>query len=60
MLLNRCEFKQDSDYSFNIVNSPLDELRPETGERIKPESAISEKLKHTTKIPDLFTQTPNE
>lgn len=60
MLLNRCEFKQDSDYSFNIVNSPLDELRPESGERIKPESAISEKLKHTTKIPDLFTQTPNE
>lgn len=60
MLLNRCEFKQDSDYSFNIVNSPLDELRPKTGERINPEPTINEKPIHTTEIPDLFTQTPNE
>lgn len=60
MLLNRCEFKQDSDYSFNIIDSPLDELRPETGERIKAGSATKEKPKHTTEIPDLFSQQPND
>lgn len=63
ILLNRCEFKQDSDYSLNIINSPLDELRPETGERIKPEAAktkAKEKPNHTTEMPDLFSQTTNE
>lgn len=60
MLLNRCEFKQDSDYSFNIIDSPLDELRPETGERIKAGSATKKKPKHTTEIPDLFSQQPND
>ncbi|SHF56343.1 adenine-specific DNA-methyltransferase [Bacteroides luti] len=62
ILLNRCEFKQDSDYSFNIVNSPLDELRPELGERIKQESVVKakDKLKHTTEMPDLFSQSLNE
>ena len=60
ILLNRCEFKQDSDYSLNIINSPLDELRPETGERIQPELAktkAKEKPNHTTEMPDLFSQT---
>lgn len=61
MLLNRCEFKQDSDYSLNIVDSPLDELRPATGERIKPDAAKSkDNPKHTTTMPDLFSQTTNE
>ena len=61
MLLNRCEFKQDSDYSLNIVDSPLDELRPTTGERIKPNTAKSkDNPKHTTEMPDLFSQTTNE
>jgi adenine-specific DNA-methyltransferase len=61
MLLNRCEFKQDSDYSLNIINSPLDELRPEIGERIKPEAAkIKDNPKHTTQMPDLFNHTTNE
>lgn len=60
MLLNRCEFKQDSDYSLNIVDSPLDELRPTTGERIKPEAISKDKPKHTTEMPDLFSQTTNE
>jgi len=62
ILLNRCEFKQDSDYSFNIVNSPLDELRPELGERIKQEPVVKakDKLKHTTEMPDLFSQSLNE
>ena len=60
MLLNRCEFKQDSDYSFNIINSPLDELRPPTGERVKSDSATKDKPKHTTEIPDLFSQQPND
>lgn len=61
MLLNRCEFKQDSDYSLNIVDSPLDELRPAIGERIKPEAAKSKvNPKHTTDMPDLFSQTTNE
>lgn len=61
LLLNRCEFKQDSDYSFNIVNSPLYELRPATGERIQSEtSKTKENPKHTTEMPDLFSQTENE
>lgn len=61
ILLNRCEFKQDSDYSLNIINSPLDELRPEVGERIKPDTAKSkDNPKHTTEMPDLFSQTTNE
>jgi adenine-specific DNA-methyltransferase len=62
ILLNRCEFKQDSDYSFNIVNSPLDELRPELDERIKQEPVVKakDKLKHTTEMPDLFSQSLNE
>ncbi len=61
ILLNRCEFKQDSDYSLNIVNSPLDELRPELDERIKPEPAkTNNKPRHTTEMPDLFSQLPNE
>jgi len=63
ILLNRCEFKQDSDYSLNIINSPLDELRPETSERIQPELAktkAKEKPNHTTDMPDLFSQTINE
>lgn len=61
LLLNRCEFKQDSDYSFNIVNSPLYELRLATGERIQPEtSKTKEKPKHTTEMPDLFSQIENE
>jgi adenine-specific DNA-methyltransferase len=63
ILLNRCEFKQDSDYSLNIINSPLDELRPEVGERLKPEFAktkAKEKPNHTTDMPDLFSQTTNE
>lgn len=57
MLLNRCEFSKD-DYSLHIVDSPLDELRPETGERIKPEPAAKAKEtpKHTTQMPDLFSQ----
>lgn len=61
MLLNRCEFSKD-DYSLNIVDSPLDELRPETGERIKPEPAAKTKEtpKHTTQMPDLFSQLNNE
>lgn len=59
LLLNRCEFKQDSDYSFTIVNSPLDELRPTQDERIQPVSSNKEKEqpKHTTEMPDLFSQT---
>ena len=36
MLLQRCEFKEDSDYSLNIISSPLDEMRPAAGERIAP------------------------
>ena len=61
LLLNRCEFKQDSDYSLNIVNSPLYELRPSTGEKIQPEtSKTKEKPKHTTEMPDLFSQIENE
>lgn len=61
ILLNRCEFKQDSDYSLNIVNSPLDELRPELGERIKPDAAkTKDKPNHTTEMPDLFSQFNNE
>jgi adenine-specific DNA-methyltransferase len=60
MLLNRCEFKQDSDYSLNIVDSPLDELRPATGERIKPNEKSKDNPKHTTEMPDLFSQTTNE
>ena len=61
MLLNRCEFKQDSDYSLNIVDSPLDELRPATGKRIKPEAGkTKDNPKHTTKMPDLFSQSTNE
>jgi len=60
MLLNRCEFKQDSDYSFNIVNSPLDELRPEIGEKIKAEISSKEQPNHTTQVPDLFSQQPND
>ncbi len=61
MLLNRCEFSKD-DYSLNIVDSPLDELRPETGERIKPEPAAKAKEtpKHTTQMPDLFSSLENE
>ena len=61
MLLNRCEFSKD-DYSLNIVESPLDELRPETGERIKPEptTKAKETPKHTTQMPDLFSQLTNE
>jgi len=60
MLLNRCEFKQDSDYSFNIVNSPLDELRPEIGEKIKAETSSKVQPTHTTQVPDLFSQQPND
>lgn len=60
MLLNRCEFKQDSDYSLNIIDSPLDELRPATGERIKPEAKSKDNPKNTTVMPDLFSQTTNE
>lgn len=63
ILLNRCEFKQDSDYSLNIINSPLDELRPEVSERIQPELAktkAKENPNHTTDMPDLFSQTTNE
>lgn len=61
LLLNRCEFKQDSDYSLNIVNSPLYELRPATGERFQPEtSKTKDKPKHTTEMPDLFSQIENE
>jgi adenine-specific DNA-methyltransferase len=60
LLLNRCEFKQDSDYSLNIVDSPLYELRPATGERIQPEtSKTKDKPKHTTEMPDLFSQIEN-
>lgn len=59
LLLNRCEFKQDSDYSFNIVNSPLDELRPPLDERIQQTPTVKEKEqpKNTTPMPDLFSQT---
>lgn len=60
MLLSRCEFKQDSDYSFNIVNSPLDELRPEIGAKIKAETSSKEQPNHTTQVPDLFSQQPND
>lgn len=58
LLLHRCEFKQDSDYSFNIVNSPLDELRPTLDERIQPKPTAKEKEqpRHTTEMPDLFSQ----
>ena len=54
MLLNRCEFGKD-DYSFNIIPSPLDELRPPQDERITP---VPEKPApdHTTPIHDLFNQ----
>jgi adenine-specific DNA-methyltransferase len=57
ILLNRCEFKEDSDYSLNIVNSPLDDLRPETEERITPEAEKA--VKNTTQMPDLFNQPTN-
>ena len=57
MLLNRCEFKEDSDYSLHIIESPLDELRPETSERITPK--MEHKLPNTTQMPDLFNQ-PND
>lgn len=62
LLLNRCEFKQDSDYSFNIVNSPLDELRPPLDERIQPTQKVKDKEqpKYTTQMPDLFSQNPND
>jgi adenine-specific DNA-methyltransferase len=58
ILLNRCEFKEDSDYSLNIVNSPLDDLRLETEERITQgsEKAVKNTPKNTTQMPDLFNQ----
>lgn len=36
MLLNRCEFGKE-DYSFNIIPSPLDDLRPPLDPRITPQ-----------------------
>ena len=48
ILLNRCQFDHD-DYSLNIINSPLDELRPQVAEPIAPTE------KYTTQVPDLFT-----
>lgn len=53
MLLNRCEFGKE-DYSLNIIDSPLDELRPELSERIRVEEPkkISGK---TNQEPDLFS-----
>ena len=53
MLLNRCEFGKE-DYSLNIIDSPLDELRPELSERIRVEEPkkISGK---TSQEPDLFS-----
>ena len=52
MLLNRCEFGVE-DYSLNIINSPLDDLRPEQTPTA-PEAEQS-----TTPIPDLFNQPKN-
>lgn len=57
ILLNRCEFKEDSDYSLNIIDSPLDEIRPAQGERIEPKS--EQKPANTTQMPNLFNQ-PND
>ncbi|MGE0930529.1 site-specific DNA-methyltransferase [Peijinzhouia sedimentorum] len=57
ILLNRCEFKEDSDYSLNIIDSPLDDLRPEQDEKIQPKS--ERKPANTTQMPDLFNQ-PND
>jgi len=56
ILLNRCEFKEDSDYSLQIIESPLDDMRPELGERIPVQT--EQKLPNTTQMPDLFNQ-PN-
>jgi adenine-specific DNA-methyltransferase len=54
MLLNRCEFGKD-DYSFNIITSPLDELRPPQDERITP-APEKPAPEHTTPMHDLFNQ----
>lgn len=56
ILLNRCEFKEDSDYSLNIIESPLDDLRPELGSPVRPEPKSVKKLSNTTQMPDLFNQ----
>jgi adenine-specific DNA-methyltransferase len=53
MLMGRCEFGKD-DYSFNIVNMPLDE---EAENWVEPEFAIeitSKKSKNIDSIPGLF------
>jgi adenine-specific DNA-methyltransferase len=57
ILLNRCEFKENSDYSLHIIESPLDEMRPELGERIPVQT--EQKLPNTTQMPDLFNQPKN-
>jgi adenine-specific DNA-methyltransferase len=57
VLLNRCEFKEDSDYSLNIIESPLDDIRPEQGENLAQQA--KEKLPTTTRIPNLFNQPKN-
>jgi len=57
ILLNRCEFKEDSDYSLNIIDSPLDDIRPEQNERIRPN--VEQKPANTTQMPDLFNQPNN-
>lgn len=59
ILLNRCEFKEDSDYSLNIISSPLDDLRPELEANISAESRSNDSPPNTTQIPDLFNQPKN-
>lgn len=59
ILLNRCEFKEDSDYSLNIISSPLDDLRPELEANISVEFRSNDSPPHTTRIPDLFNQPKN-
>jgi adenine-specific DNA-methyltransferase len=58
MLLNRCEFGKE-DYSLNIIDSPLDELRPELSERIKVEEQKKIGSK-TNQEPDLFSSINNQ
>lgn len=43
MLLNRCEFKEDSDYSLNIISSPLANLYVEENELITSEQTVVSK-----------------
>lgn len=62
MLLNRCEFKEDSDYSLNIISSPLENFDADENELITPEQTVVSKNKpiQTTQMPDLFSQPTND